>query len=86
MQSGENVFDAYVNDSDLIGTHFRYGHVVPLSDWMAGEGKDVTLPTLDIDDFIGKDVHHRARRQAVPASRPAVRQPLLVPLRLVPAP
>ncbi|HEV7367954.1 MAG TPA: ABC transporter substrate-binding protein [Arenibaculum sp.] len=54
MQSGRNVYDAYVNDSDLIGTHFRYGAVVPLSDWMAGEGKDVTLPTLDIDDFIGK--------------------------------
>nr|WP_321366352.1 ABC transporter substrate-binding protein [uncultured Desulfuromusa sp.] len=54
MQSGENVFDAYINDSDLIGTHYRYGHVVNLSDWMAGEGKDVTLPTLDIDDFMGK--------------------------------
>jgi len=54
MQSGENIYDAYINDSDLIGTHFRYGHVVPLSDWMEGEGKDVTLPTLDIDDFIGK--------------------------------
>ncbi|BBD09227.1 ABC transporter substrate-binding protein [Desulfovibrio ferrophilus] len=54
MQSGENVFDAYVNDSDLIGTHYRYGHVVNLTDWMAGEGKDVTLPTLDIDDFMGK--------------------------------
>jgi len=54
MQSGRSVYDAYVNDSDLIGTHFRYGAVVPLSDWMAGEGKDVTLPTLDIDDFIGK--------------------------------
>jgi hypothetical protein len=24
MQSGENVYDAYVNDSDLIGTHWRY--------------------------------------------------------------
>ena len=54
MQSGKNVFDAYVNDSDLIGTHSRYGHVVNLTDWMAGEAKAVTLPTLDIDDFIGK--------------------------------
>ncbi|SMC26041.1 carbohydrate ABC transporter substrate-binding protein, CUT1 family (TC 3.A.1.1.-) [Desulfacinum hydrothermale DSM 13146] len=54
MQSGRNVYDAYVNDSDLIGTHWRYGFVVPLSDFMAGEGKDVTLPTLDVDDFIGK--------------------------------
>ncbi|MEO0436942.1 MAG: ABC transporter substrate-binding protein [Pseudomonadota bacterium] len=53
MQSGENVYDAYVNDSDLIGTHSRYGYVVPLSDFMAGEGADVTSPTLDLDDFIG---------------------------------
>jgi len=53
MQSDRNIYDAWVNDSDLIGTHFRYGKVVPLSDWMAGEGRDVTLPTLDIDDFIG---------------------------------
>jgi glycerol transport system substrate-binding protein len=54
MQSGQNVYDAYINDSDLIGTHARYGYVVPLSDFMAGEGKEVTLPTLDLDDFIGK--------------------------------
>ena len=54
MQSGENIFDAYINDSYLIGTHYRYGYVVNLTDWMTGEGKDVTLPTLDIDDFMGK--------------------------------
>ena len=54
MQSGRSIYDAYVNDSDLIGTHFRYGDVVPLSDYMSGEGSDVTLPTLDVDDFIGK--------------------------------
>ncbi|WP_042702378.1 ABC transporter substrate-binding protein [Azospirillum sp. B506] len=53
MQSGRNVYDAYVNDSDLIGTHFRYGQAIPLSDFMGGEGKDVTLPTLDVKDFIG---------------------------------
>lgn len=53
-QSGENIYDAYINDSDLIGTHYRYGFVVNLTDWMAGEGKAVTLPTLDVDDFIGK--------------------------------
>jgi len=54
MQSGQNVYDMYVNDTDLIGTHYRYGDAVPLSDFMTGEGKDVTLPTLDVDDFIGK--------------------------------
>jgi glycerol transport system substrate-binding protein len=54
MQSGRNIYDAWINDSDLIGTHFRYQQAVPLSDWMTGEGKDVTLPSLDVDDFIGK--------------------------------
>ena len=54
MQSKRSIYDAYVNDTDLIGTHFRYGDVIPLSDYMEGEGKDVTLPTLDVDDFIGK--------------------------------
>ena len=54
MQSGRNIYDGWINDSDLIGTHFRYNQTVNLTDWMAGEGKDVTLPTLDVDDFIGK--------------------------------
>ncbi len=53
MQSGENIYDAYVNDSDLIGTHWRYQQVRNLTDWMAGEGADVTSPTLDVEDFIG---------------------------------
>jgi len=53
MQTGENIYDAYTNDSDLIGTHWRYQQVRNLTDWMAGEGADVTLPTLDLDDFIG---------------------------------
>ncbi len=55
MYTGESLFDAYINDSDLIGTHSRYGEVVALSDFMEGDGKDVTLPTLDINDFIGLD-------------------------------
>lgn len=54
MQSGKNIYDAYINDSDLIGTHFRYKQAISLTDWMAGEGKAVTNPMLDIDDFIGK--------------------------------
>jgi glycerol transport system substrate-binding protein len=53
MQTGENIYDAYVNDSDLIGTHWRYQQVRNLTDWMAGEGADVTSPTLDVEDFIG---------------------------------
>ncbi|RBI70368.1 carbohydrate ABC transporter substrate-binding protein [Roseovarius sp. TE539] len=53
MQSGQNIYDAYVNDSDLIGTHWRYQQVRNLTDWMAGDGADVTNPGLDVDDFIG---------------------------------
>ena len=53
MQTGRNLYDAYVNDSDLIGTHSRLQLAINLTDWMAGEGADVTLPTLDLDDFMG---------------------------------
>ncbi len=54
MQSGKPIYDMYDNDSDHIGTHFRYGVTTILSDFMKEDGKDVTLPTLDVDDFIGK--------------------------------
>ena len=53
MQSGRKLYDIWVNDSDFIGTHFRYNQTVPLSDFMAGEGKAVTNPGLDLADFIG---------------------------------
>lgn len=53
MQTNRNLYDAYINDSDLIGTHSRLQLAVNLTDWMAGEGKGVTLPTLDLEDFMG---------------------------------
>ncbi len=53
MQSGENIYDAYINDSDLIGTHWRYQQARDLTEWMAGEGAAVTNPGLDLADFIG---------------------------------
>ena len=55
MQTNRNLYDAYVNDSDLIGTHSRLQLAVNLTDFMAGDGADVTNPGLDVDDFIGKD-------------------------------
>ncbi|MEV8468892.1 ABC transporter substrate-binding protein [Fluviibacterium sp. DFM31] len=55
MQSGENIYDAYINDSDLIGTHFRNSAVLNLSDYMAGAGAAYTNPMLDLEDFIGID-------------------------------
>ncbi len=53
MQTKRNLYDAYINDSDLIGTHSRLQLAVNLSDFMEGAGKDVTNPMLDIDDFMG---------------------------------
>jgi glycerol transport system substrate-binding protein len=54
MQTNRSLYDAYINDSDLIGTHSRLQSAVNLTDWMAGDGKDVTNPMLDIEDFMGK--------------------------------
>ena len=55
MLSGKNSYDAWINgNSDFIGAHFRYGQAVDLTEWMAGEAKDVTNPGLDVNDFIGK--------------------------------
>ncbi len=48
-----SIFDAYISDSDLIGTYFRSGKIVALDRFMAGEGHSVTLPSLDLQDFIG---------------------------------
>ncbi|MCA1770404.1 MAG: ABC transporter substrate-binding protein [Halomonas sp.] len=53
MQSGRNIYDGYVNDSDAIGTHIRYGTTINLSEAMENEWADFTLPSLDLDDFIG---------------------------------
>ncbi len=49
----QNIYDAYINDSDLIGTHFRSNAVLPLSDFIKEQGANVTLPSLDLQDFIG---------------------------------
>src|ERR1700752_5541032 len=39
MQSGKSIYDGWISDSDLIGTHWRYGKILPLSDFMSGAGK-----------------------------------------------
>ena len=53
MQSGKSIYDGWISDSDLIGTHYRYGKIMNLTDYMAGKGKEWTNPGLDIKDFIG---------------------------------
>ncbi len=53
MQTRRNLYDGYINDSDLIGTHSRLQLAYNLSDQMAGDWKGTTNPGLDLDDFMG---------------------------------
>ena len=39
MQTNRNLYDAYINDSDLIGTHSRLQSAVNLTDWMAAKAR-----------------------------------------------
>jgi len=52
INSDEVLYDIYVNDADLIGTHLRYGKTINLTEFMAGEGADITNPNLDLDDWL----------------------------------
>jgi glycerol transport system substrate-binding protein len=54
MQTNRNLYDGYVNDSDLIGTHARMQLAYNLTDQMAGEWAATTSPTLDLEDFMGR--------------------------------
>ncbi len=54
MQSGKSIYDGWISDSDLIGTHYRYGKIMSLTDYMANAGKEWTNPGIDINDFIGR--------------------------------
>jgi glycerol transport system substrate-binding protein len=53
IATGHSFYDAYVNDSDLIGFHLRSNETLRLDTFMEDEGASVTLPTLDLKDFIG---------------------------------
>lgn len=53
MQSGRSIYDGWISDSDLIGTHYRYGQIMSLTEYMNGAGKEFTNPNLDLKDFIG---------------------------------
>lgn len=52
IQTGRKLYDIYVNDADLIGTHLRLNSALNLSEFMEGEGAEVTNPMLDLDDFL----------------------------------
>ncbi len=52
QRTGRIIYDIYVNDADLVGTHLRSQAVVNLTDYMNGEGKSFTNPYLDLNDFL----------------------------------
>ncbi len=55
MASDQPIYDIYANDTDLIGTHIRKQKVIVLSDFIEGEGADITNPGLDLDDWLNLD-------------------------------
>ena len=55
MQSGQNIYDAYVNDSDLIGTHWRYQQVRNAHRLDGGRGRRRDQPDARCRDFIGTE-------------------------------
>jgi len=52
QRTGRILYDIYVNDADMVGTHLRSQGVVNLTAYMNGEGKPFTNPRLDLDDFL----------------------------------
>src|SRR3546814_9082060 len=45
MQSDKNIYDGWVNDSDLIGTHSRYAKTASITDMMATENRSAHVST-----------------------------------------
>lgn len=56
MMTNRRIYDIYVNDADMIGTHLREDSALNLTEYMAGEGEDVTNPYLDLDDFLNPEL------------------------------
>jgi glycerol transport system substrate-binding protein len=50
IQTRTSVYDGFVNDTDSIGGHQRGDYIYPISTLL---DSSPTLPTLDLDDFIG---------------------------------
>jgi glycerol transport system substrate-binding protein len=55
MVTKRRIYDIYVNDADLVGTHLRADTALNLTEYMRGEGRDVTNPQLDLSDFLNPE-------------------------------
>lgn len=51
QQRGIHLYDIYVNDADMVGTHMRTHAVVNLTEYMETDGAPYTNPYLRLDDF-----------------------------------
>ncbi len=56
MMTRRRIYDIYVNDADMVGTHLRFDSALNLTDYMANEGRDVTNPSLDLGDFLNPEM------------------------------
>ncbi len=55
MMTGRMIYDIYVNDADMIGTHLRLNRVVNMDSYSRGEGAVYTNPRLDMADFLNPE-------------------------------
>ncbi|MBF9018415.1 MULTISPECIES: ABC transporter substrate-binding protein [unclassified Oceanispirochaeta] len=55
IQTGRKLYDIYVNDADMIGTHLRANSALNLNNYMVGEGAAVTNPMLDLNDWLNPE-------------------------------
>jgi len=55
IQTGVKLYDIYVNDADLIGTHLRLDSALNWTEYMAEEGEDITNPGLDLNDWLNPE-------------------------------
>jgi glycerol transport system substrate-binding protein len=55
VQTRRKLYDIFINDADLVGWHLRSGGILNLTEYMNGEGKDVTNPNLDLADFLNPE-------------------------------
>lgn len=55
IQTNRPIYHIFVNDADLIGTHLRLDSALDWNAYMAGEGKVVTNPYLDMPDFLNPE-------------------------------
>ena len=74
MQSGKSIYDGWISDSDLIGTHYRYGKILALYRLHGRRGQGVHQSRARPEGLHRHKLHDRAR-QASSTSCPTSSSP-----------